>query len=154
MNRLVRVCALVVVAAGSAPVFALGTPTAATAIYQQRGADGGIVHTDRPSPPAVVERAWRVDPEDPALARQRAFDLQSQAEAVTERIRRRLAEQQRRADDDAVRQRYARAELDRRRAIDLARENAVFDTVVIYPPLRPRPAPRWRFRESATPGSR
>ena len=106
--------------AGSVPPFALGTPAAATSMYQQRGADGGIVLTDRPSPTSVVERAWRVDLEDPALARQRALDVQGPAEAVTE--------QQRRVNDDAARDRFARAELQ----------------------ANPRP----RFRESAAPGSR
>ena len=172
MSRLLRLFAAALVVSGAAPAAALGPPAAATAIYQQRGADGGIVLTDRPSPGTVIERAWQVEPEDPA-ARQRAVDLRNEAQAVTERIRSRLEEQRRRADDEAMRARSAQAELEQRRAVDLSRaEDHSVETGVIYTPFVPygwRPGHRpWqhrhevrdarpsmpRFRGSAAPESR
>src|SRR5262245_19385827 len=41
-------------------------PPVGPAIYQQRGPDGRIVLTDRPSPGSTTERTWRFDPQDPA----------------------------------------------------------------------------------------
>ena len=64
-------------------------------IYQQRAADGRIVLTDRPSATAVTERTWQVDREDKEAAQQRAFDVRREAEAVSERIQRRIEAQER-----------------------------------------------------------
>ena len=64
-------------------------------IYQQRAADGRIVLTDRPSSTAVTERTWQVDREDKAAAQQRAQDLRKEADAVSERIQRRIEAQER-----------------------------------------------------------
>ena len=64
-------------------------------IYQQRAADGRIVLTDRPSATAVTERTWQVDREDKQAAQQRAFDVRKEAEAVSERIQRRMEAQER-----------------------------------------------------------
>ena len=64
-------------------------------IYQQRAADGRIVLTDRPSATAVTERTWQVDREDRDAAQQRAFDVRKEAEAVSERIQRRMEAQER-----------------------------------------------------------
>jgi hypothetical protein len=64
-------------------------------IYQQRAADGRIVLTDRPSATAVTERTWQVDREDKAAAQQRAFDVRKEADAVSERIQRRMEAQER-----------------------------------------------------------
>ena len=64
-------------------------------IYQQRAADGRIVLTDRPSATAVTERTWVVDREDKAAAQQRALDVRKEADAVSERIARRMEAQER-----------------------------------------------------------
>ena len=64
-------------------------------IYQQRAADGRIVLTDRPSSTAVTERTWQVDREDKEAAKQRAQDLRKEADAVSERIQRRIEAQER-----------------------------------------------------------
>ena len=64
-------------------------------IYQQRAADGRIVLTDRPSATAVTERTWQVDREDKEAAAQRAFDVRKEADAVSERIQRRMEAQER-----------------------------------------------------------
>ena len=64
-------------------------------IYQQRAADGRIVLTDRPSATAVTERTWQVDREDREAAQQRAFDVRKEADAVSERIQRRMEAQER-----------------------------------------------------------
>jgi len=72
-------------------------------IYQQRAADGRIVLTDRPSATAVTERTWQVDREDPAEAQQRAQDVRREAEAVSERVQRRIDAQERLAAADQER---------------------------------------------------
>jgi hypothetical protein len=64
-------------------------------IYQQRAADGRIVLTDRPSATAVTERTWQVDREDKEAAKQRALDVRKEADAVSERIARRMEAQER-----------------------------------------------------------
>jgi len=64
-------------------------------IYQQRAADGRIVLTDRPSATAVTERTWVVDREDKEAAHQRALDVRKEADAVSERIQRRMEAQER-----------------------------------------------------------
>ena len=64
-------------------------------IYQQRAADGRIVLTDRPSATAVTERTWQVDREDREAAHQRALDVRKEADAVSERIQRRMEAQDR-----------------------------------------------------------
>src|SRR5262245_10466892 len=66
-------------------------------IYQQRAADGRIVLTDRPSSTAVTERTWQVEREDKAAAAQRAQDLRKEADAVSERVQRRIDAQERMA---------------------------------------------------------
>ena len=72
-------------------------------IYQQRAADGRIVLTDRPSSTAVTERTWQVEREDKAAAQQRASDLRKEADAVSERIQRRIEAQERLAAADRER---------------------------------------------------
>ena len=66
-------------------------------IYQQRAADGRIVLTDRPSSTAVTERTWQVDREDREAAQQRAADVRKEADAVSERVQRRIDAQERMA---------------------------------------------------------
>jgi hypothetical protein len=79
----------------------IGVPASAatapdrTEIYLQRADDGRIVLTDRPSPTAVTERSWQLEREDPDVARQRALQVRREAEAVSQRIQRRLDDQQR-----------------------------------------------------------
>jgi hypothetical protein len=80
------------------------TGPATTQILQQRTADGRLLLTDRPAPGAKTERSWQVEREDPAAARQRAIDVKAEANLVSERVQRNL-DQQRRADDDALRMR-------------------------------------------------
>jgi len=64
-------------------------------IYQQRAADGRIVLTDRPSSTAVTERTWQVDREDKEAAKQRAAEVRREADAVSERVQRRIEAQER-----------------------------------------------------------
>ncbi|MEO5881868.1 MAG: hypothetical protein ABIQ06_05590 [Caldimonas sp.] len=80
---------LIVVSAPAAAAEATGQ------IYQQRAADGRIVLTDRPSATAVTERTWQIDREDREAAQQRAFDVRREAEAVSERVQRRMQAQER-----------------------------------------------------------
>ena len=77
-------------------------------IYQQRAADGRIVLTDRPSSTAVTERTWQVDREDKEAAQQRAQDLRKEADAVSERVQRRIEAQERMAAADQERASQAR----------------------------------------------
>lgn len=92
------------------------TGPASTQILQQRTADGRLLLTDQPAPGAKTERSWQVEREDPAAARQRAIDVKAEANLVAERIQRML-DQQRRADDDALRMRMSMAERDRMSAL-------------------------------------
>ena len=85
-----------------------------TQIYQQRTPDGRKLLTDRPDPLALTERSWLMTAEDPAAARQRALDVQRQAEAVSERVQRRIAEQERLAAADAQRSSMLAARRSRR----------------------------------------
>ncbi len=144
-------------------------------IYQQRAADGRIVLTDRPSATSVTERTWQVEREDPAAARQRAFDVRREAEAVSERVQRRIDAQERIANAEMERERQYRRE----RELLLARadEERSYGTVIVAPyPYRgiahrhphgmdPRPPSRrpdkpgqpsrpWRVNEPGSPGSR
>jgi len=85
--------------------------TSTSQIYQQRGPDGSIVLTDRPSPTALTQRTWQVEREDPVAARQRARDLRLEAEAVSERVQRRMDAQQRLLEADMERARARDQEL-------------------------------------------
>jgi hypothetical protein len=100
MQKLLAVALLGALCTG--PAFAAATAT--TQILQQRTADGRLLLTDHPAPGAKTERSWQVEREDPAAARQRAIDVKAEANLVSERVQRTL-EQQRRADDDALRMR-------------------------------------------------
>jgi hypothetical protein len=89
-----------------------------TQILQQRTADGRLLLTDQPAAGAKTERSWQVDREDPAAARQRAIDVKAEANLVSERVQRMLDQQQRRADDDALRMRMATLERERSTGAD------------------------------------
>jgi hypothetical protein len=93
---------------GSACSAALADTSTTAQIYLQRGADGRVVLTDRPSPTAVTERTWQMDREDPVAARQRAAEVRREADAVSERIQRSIEAQERRASEaDLLRLRLA-----------------------------------------------
>lgn len=85
-------------------------------IYQQRAADGRIVLTDRPSATAVTERTWQVEREDPSAAAQRASDVRREAEAVSERVQRRIDAQERMAAADQQRALQAQRDVQMGRA--------------------------------------
>jgi hypothetical protein len=131
-------------------------------VYQQRTPDGRIVLSDHPLEGATVQRTWQTWHEDPAVARERRLRMQREAEAVSERIQRRIERQeQAAARSEADRLRVALAEAER----DAARARAERDaaTLVVvpgrmrhtalggYPPRAPvRPQPPRRH----PPGSR
>ena len=68
-------------------------------IYLQRQADGGAMLTDHPSANALTERVWKVDREDPQAARERAAEVQREADAVSLRVQRSIESQQRLASE-------------------------------------------------------
>lgn len=80
-------------AASAAPA---ALPDAARAVYQQRGADGKTVFTDRPAAGLVTERRWLIEPEDPAAAAARREASREEADRITERIQRSIDQQQQR----------------------------------------------------------
>ncbi|MCE9658067.1 MAG: hypothetical protein K8R60_05865 [Burkholderiales bacterium] len=105
-SSLFRIESLAAVIAGLAaalPLAAAAAEARTGQIYQQRAADGRIVLTDRPSATAVTERTWLVEREDPATAAQRAMDVRREAEAVSERVQRRIEAQERLAAADQER---------------------------------------------------
>jgi hypothetical protein len=105
-------------------------------IYQQRAADGRIVLTDRPSSTAVTERTWPVEREDKAAAQQRAQDLRKEADAVSERVQRRIEAQER----------MAAAEQDRAfQAQQRDQQMARYDDGVYYPGYASNFYPNGRF---------
>jgi hypothetical protein len=126
--RPVLVVVLAVLGAASGAAFA-ATPTTAE-VYLQRGSDGRSVLTDRPSADAVTERTWHVNREDPALAQQRALEVQRHADAVSERIQRTIEAQERRASEaDLLRMRLAQLE----RQYEGAASDGFGDGVVVAP---------------------
>ena len=105
-------------------------PPAPGQIYQQRAADGRIVLTDRPSPTAVTERTWQVERDDPAAAQRRASDVRREADAVSERVQRRIDAQERyAAENDLERMRLAQRE--REFQLQLARAESDNNNVVV-----------------------
>ena len=121
---------------GMLPMAQAETPSG-PAIYQQRGPDGKIVFTDRPSPRATTERTWRFDPEDPqaveaAEARRDAGRVE--AAQVNERFQRSLEQQQRRELEMEI----ERLRLSQTQAvIDLERERAAMQEPVYVDPFWP-----------------
>lgn len=128
--------ALLCGAAGAAPV---ADPPASAQIYQQRGADGRIVLTDRPSPSAVTERSWQMEREDPQAAQRRALEMRREANAVSERVQRRIEAQERSAAESDL-ERMRLAQRDREFQLLLARSDSDYDRVpVVFVPLAKRP---------------
>lgn len=169
-----RTIALLAVAAlAASPLLAAAEAGSTTEILQQRTADGRILLTDRPSAGAKTERSWRMAAEDPAAARQRALDVKVEAQLVSERIERRMAQQQRLLDEDAQRRSVA---LERERTVALDGGDLYGDGLVVFAPAplrgmhrhrgwrfdgrsghdsRPSPGPRMsRFTGPGAPGSR
>lgn len=113
-----------------------------TQVYQQRTADGRIVFSDRPDASAKTQRTWQFTPEDPQTAQQRRDDARREAQAVTERIQRRLDEQQQRderLEHERLRLAEAQARLDAERA---RAEAARQPTIVHLPHIVAHPMPR------------
>lgn len=80
-------------ASTSAPVHASPVDSG-RAVYQQRGADGKVTLTDRPTAGAATERRWRIDPaEDAASAAERREASRAEADRVTQRIQRSIDQQ-------------------------------------------------------------
>jgi hypothetical protein len=80
--------------AASAPASAAAADVG-RAVYQQRGADGKVLLTDRPAAGLATERRWRIDPaEDAASAAERREASRMQADRVTERVQRSIDRQQ------------------------------------------------------------
>jgi hypothetical protein len=108
-------------------VVAVALPAAAAEskgqIYQQRAADGRIVLTDRPSSTAVTERTWQIDREDKEAAQQRAESVRREADAVSERIQRRIDAQER----------LAAAEQERAWQAQQQQKMARYDDTLSYP---------------------
>jgi len=90
--------------------------------------------TDRPSAGAKTERSWRLEAEDPAAARRRALDVKVEAQLVSERIERRIAQQQRLLDEDMQRRSLA---LERQRMVTYD-EDPYADSLVVFAPSRLR----------------
>jgi len=100
-------------AAISATVSAEELRSAPIQIYQQRMPDGRIVLTDRPISSAKTERTWELAHEDAAGARLRSEQVRLEAQAVSERIQRRIDYQQQRSDEmDALYSRLQQAQRD------------------------------------------
>ena len=75
-------------------------------VYLQRTGDGRVILTDRPLDGAKTERTWQVEREDAAAARARSDNVHREAEAVAERIARRMEMDELRLQRDDQR-RYA-----------------------------------------------
>jgi hypothetical protein len=118
MHPLTRLAMLASAIIAAAPAVAASDPPT-TQVLQQRTSDGRILLTDRPAAGAKTERTWQVQAEDPAGARQRALDVKLEAQQVSERIQRMIA-QDRLADDENQRTRIAAMALQQRPPDDSA----------------------------------
>jgi hypothetical protein len=88
-------------------------------VYQQRTPDGRIVLSDHPVEGAKVQRTWQTWQEDPQAARERRLRIQREAEAVSQRIQRRIDLQEQaaaRSETDRLRMALVEAERDAERA--------------------------------------
>lgn len=118
-------------------------------VYQQRLADGRVVLTDRPVDGAQTQRTWQIAREDPDAALRRSEQMRLEAQAVSERIQRRIDQQQARADAyDIERLRVSLAEA--QRDAEIARASASAVPVLLLPqrfrlsrpPVKPHPGMR------------
>ena len=104
----------------------VGAARAQTEVFQQRGANGGIVLTDRPSPSRTTERVWQIEREDPGAAERRAEAVRREARTVSERVQRQLDSQRQRAAEIDLQRRQLDAD-ERERQLELARIDAEHD---------------------------
>jgi outer membrane PBP1 activator LpoA protein len=109
-------------------------------VYQQRTSDGRIVLTDRPTSDAVTERSWQIAPEDPDLALQRRDDARRDAQALSERLQRRLDHEAQR-DHELTLARIRLAEVQARAAAEQARAQAEAEPPVLLVWRLPHPRP-------------
>lgn len=147
-----RYALLAAIAVSAAPVLAQSAAAGAPQVYQQRTADGRVVLTDRPLDGAQTERTWAVWREDPGAARERSERVRLDAQAVSERIQRRIELQEQRADRyELDRLRLSLAEA--RRDAEIARDAALDTGVVLLPSAMRRPLHQRPLRPSMRPVS-
>jgi hypothetical protein len=151
LRRIVLLAALAVPALAALAAQDAAVPVPGIHIYQQRLADGRVVLTDRPVDGAQTQRTWQISREDPAEARQRSEQVRLEAQAVSERVQRRIDRQQTIADNaDLARLRSSLAEA--RRDAELARDSADNAAVLVLPqafgraPHARSQRPGWRPR--------
>ena len=131
-RRVVLLAALTVAALPALAAQDAAVPAAGIHIYQQRLADGRVVLTDRPVDGAQTQRTWQIAREDPDAARQRSEQVRLEAQAVSERVQRRIDQQQVLAENaDLARLRLNLAEA--RRDAELARDSADNAPVLFLP---------------------
>ncbi len=141
-------------ASAATPAGLASTSDAPRVIYQQRGADGRVLLTDRPVAGVPTQRRWAVEPEDAQAAAARLEASRARSEQVTERIQRSievqqqqhnalLAEQLRWQTADAL-----RAEREREREHDWAaqRYRGRYSPDYATEPGHWRPQPPYRHR--------
>ncbi len=127
-------------------IFAMAVTASAGAqstaqVYQQRTADGRIVFSDRPDAAAITQRTWQFTPEDPQAAQQRRDEASREAQAVTERIQRRLDEQQQRDEQREI-ERLRLAEAQARLDAERARAEAARQPTIVHVPVVAHRPPR------------
>ena len=144
--------------AAAAAASAASAPAPRT-VYQQRGANGQVVFTDRPSPGMVTERRWEIDPEDPQAALGRRDAVREQADRVSERVQRSIELQQQRSNELQIEQLRAQQAADALKAERL-REREFESLPYVILPARPggrppvgRPEPRPEPPRSIPPGA-
>jgi hypothetical protein len=109
MKNAMKACAVfaTVLAATLAVPPAGAADTRNAQVYLQRTSDGRVILTDRPLDGAKTERTWQLEREDAAAARTRSDNVHREAEAVAERIARRMEMDELRLQRDSDRRRYA-----------------------------------------------
>lgn len=131
------------VAAETAAASAASAPSAvqgdvSRAVYQQRGADGRAVFTDRPAPGLVTERRWLIEPEDAQAAALRRDASRAQSDRVAERIQHSMDRQERLNADLQIEHLRAQRAADALRAERLRErdENAYWGPYLVLPGRR------------------
>src|SRR5215471_998745 len=106
-----------VLAAFAAAPLAIAAESGGTQVLLQRTPDGRVILTDRPLEGATTQRTWLVPHEDAAAARERSERVRAESEAVSERIGKRLLQEQELAERAQTER--MRLALDSRRDTDL-----------------------------------
>jgi hypothetical protein len=107
MKTVATLASFIVAAFAAAPAFG-AADGGGTQVLLQRTPDGRVILTDRPLEGATTQRTWQVPREDPAAARDRSDRVRAEADAVSERIAKRmLAEEELAARRDLERMRLA-----------------------------------------------